>query len=1489
MAFTFLPRRRCSVALFLPFGWLILFLLPLRAGAAIDTLYVSVSGSDMQGNGTAQKPWRSVTFALQTVQASAAFPKALKLSSGTFSAAATNETFPLHLKNYVAIIGSGAFATIIDAGQTARVFTGNNVQQVSVMDLCLQNGKAPGVAQASGQGAGLWVKGFTDLQLIRCRVRNNQAEDLGGGLFVSRGSGFTLQDCWLENNTAFNGGALYHDSSTATIIAGVTMQYNKAMNIGGGMFIASTAPIIQKCRIRWNTAEQSQQTGAGGIVLQNVTGAVIGGAFDLGNDIHENVGAQDGSQLLLFGRQSTADARYNFWGALPSRRVASPTDQINSSNARNVSITATFGARDFYVAPGGSDEDSGTPQKPWRTIRYALSQIFATELDTLRLHLRSGVYSHAATGENFPIQLKTRINLLGAGREATSIDGADWHESELINSANIAAVRMAGLTLRNANKGALLLRACERVQLDSLQFENNKGSHGAGLRLINCENMSLTASIFRGNQSTGAGGALALYGDDNEISRNMFIDNLAQSGGAVACDSNSTTVFTQNDFTGNRAEIGGAMYIAQSRIELSSNRMRNNHATLGGGAIALDGASLPLIGANRNRGNDIYDNTTEGQSSQLYRVTPGLTVDARYNYWGEIPHAGTAHPFTEFSLVDYRNIAIRLPRGARTLFVAPHGNDEATGASPAEPLRTIAGALKLFFGTPQLPMQLQLLPGRYAKDATAEIFPLPLKSHVTISGSKREDTVIAGDGSRRIFEGRKLQNVTLRHLTLQNGKSGQRGGAVLLDSVEVSLIDSCMFQDNAAVQGGGLALRNNAGAVIQYTRFDRNQAQLRGGAINVEGDSVIIQHCEFFGNHAAGSGGALHGNRPKLAQVLSNRMRGNQAEQGGAVALSGGMTHIYRNTIIDNAATQTGGAIYVNAEANAIIGGTLVNGNDLYGNTAAVTATSLAGPLRNNPIDARYNFFGARPDDAVVSESGSFDTANFRRTSIVLPFDQRMLYLSPAGSDSNAAPSAQNPLRTLRQALRLFVSLPGDWFTLSLATGVYSKETSGEIFPLQLPSRIELAGSHADSVLLEGSEVGRILEIVAAESIAVRNVTLTMGNNSRLAKAAAGENGSALRIQNAQNIRVTGVHFHNNVTTGFGAGLSGVGVSGLLITQSRFTQNQGTGAGIYLLNSSADILASTFTGNSATVPGSAMYLDNTPALISGNRITQNHVASASFGGAIYSTGAALPQIGGEPGRSNDIFGNTGGAIGRQLSRAPGATKINARFNYFGTTSPTETDISPLEGYDIAPTRNLPLEGNNPPVWIAVTPAANQTLVAAKRDTVRFAVAAIDADNDALSYTWFADNFPVSFAQAYAFVAFFYATGEHNIRVEVSDGVNTIAAEWKINLTLTSVAEPQANVPAQFKLEQSFPHPMRWGVGVSRFTFHVARQSMIELVLYDVMGRRVRRLLHAERPAGIHEISWNGRDDSGRMLPAGVYLMRMTAGSYTATQKLIVVR
>ncbi|MDZ7306073.1 MAG: DUF1565 domain-containing protein [candidate division KSB1 bacterium] len=1453
-----------------------------RAFAAVDTVYVSVAGSDAQGDGSAAKPYRSLTVALQKTAGNAANPKVIKLSGGTFSAVTTGEVFPLVLKSWVTILGAGRSATFLDAGQALHVFSGRQIQQAALAGLCLQNGRATGTA-AAGQGGGVWLKDFTGFTLRDCLIRDNHAANAGGGLFISKGSGLTVQNCLLENNRALNGGAMYHDSSTATLIPSSTLQHNRAGNLGGALYIAATAPTIQKCRIRWNVAEPGQQQGGGGIVLSNAMGAVIGGAFELGNDIHENTGGVQGSQLFLLDKQSTADARFNFWGVLPDKKVAAPTSQINLGNARNVAINVAFGTRTFFVAPTGSDENNGSAGQPWRTINYALSQFFATELDTMRLYLRPGIYSTAGTGENFPIRLKSRTSLLGAGRESTIIEGGNWPQSELFSAVNIAGARLTAVTLRQAGRGALVARGCERLLLDSLLVENNQGSRGAGVTIIGGSGNRVANCLFRGNHSTGNGGALALLGEDTEVVQNVFLNNSAARGGAVAADSGSTAVFEQNDFTGNRADRGGALYFAQARPQVSGNRIRQNHATAGGGALALEGASQPVIGGSRSRGNDIYDNTTAGQGTQLWRTSPGLTVDARYNFWGEVPGATTAVPANEFSLQEYRTLAIRVPRGTRTLYVSPAGNDEANGATPAAALRTLTEAMKLFFGTAEAPMTLQLLPGEYAPASNSETFPIALESHLTLTGAGREQTVITGDGIHRLFEGRQLRQVVLRHMTLRHGKSGQRGGGVWLDSVATVLIDSCHFQGNEAMQGGGLALRGCNPATIQFTQFAGNQAQLRGGGLHVEGDSIALRNCELTGNQAILEGGAVHFSKVKLASVYANTMTGNQAERGGAVMLASGRAQFFRNTIIDNRATLSGGALFIAAEANAVIGGTPENGNDLYGNQAAGNGRALAGPSRSTPNEARFNFFGARPDEAQVSSLASFNVSEFRRTSILLPNAERTLYLSPRGNDDNTAPSAKNPLRTLGRALRLFVALPGDRFTLSLANGTYSRQTTGEILPVRLPGRVVLAGSHADSVIIHGGAASRLLEVVEADSVEIRQLTLAAGATEGL------QNGAGLRLQNCRAIRVIGVHFRDHTTPAFGAGLAGEAVTSLYLSQCRFTHNRGTGAALYLQNCDGEILGCTFSDNLSPGAGAALYLQNAAVRLGGCRITRNHSQGAFQGGAIFCTGTSLPVIGGEAGFGNDIFDNTGSGNGSQLQRTGNTPKIIASHNYLGSTAPTEREVFPLEGFVLEPRRTVPLAGNNPPVWVNVSPSPATPLTASRRDTLHFSASALDPDNDPLSYSWFADNFPISFAQNFAWVAFFYSAGRHTVRLEVSDGVNSIAVEWQIDLVLTTVAETQDPPPVQFQLARVFPNPMRAAASSRRIMFHTAHRSVVELVIYDVMGRRVRHLLQAEQPAGRHQVFWDGRDDSGRLLSAGVYLLHMRAGSFRATQKLVIVR
>jgi hypothetical protein len=60
-------------------------------------------------------------------------------------------------------------------------------------------------------------------------------------------------------------------------------------------------------------------------------------------------------------------------------------------------------------------------------------------------------------------------------------------------------------------------------------------------------------------------------------------------------------------------------------------------------------------------------------------------------------------------------------------------------------------------------------------------------------------------------------------------------------------------------------------------------------------------------------------------------------------------------------------------------------------------------------------------------------------------------------------------------------------------------------------------------------------------------------------------------------------------------------------------------------------------------------------------------------------------------------------------------------------------------------------------------------------------------------------------------------------------------------------------------------------------------------VYDLAGRLMRTIVQGEFPAGYNLVKWDGRDDAGRRIPSGVYLLRSVSGTYTETKKMLVVR
>jgi hypothetical protein len=62
-----------------------------------------------------------------------------------------------------------------------------------------------------------------------------------------------------------------------------------------------------------------------------------------------------------------------------------------------------------------------------------------------------------------------------------------------------------------------------------------------------------------------------------------------------------------------------------------------------------------------------------------------------------------------------------------------------------------------------------------------------------------------------------------------------------------------------------------------------------------------------------------------------------------------------------------------------------------------------------------------------------------------------------------------------------------------------------------------------------------------------------------------------------------------------------------------------------------------------------------------------------------------------------------------------------------------------------------------------------------------------------------------------------------------------------------------------------------------------------LVVFDSGGRRIRNLSIGPKPAGMHWVAWDGRDDAGRGLTDGVYFLRLQAGGVSRTERMIRLR
>jgi hypothetical protein len=131
-----------------------------------------------------------------------------------------------------------------------------------------------------------------------------------------------------------------------------------------------------------------------------------------------------------------------------------------------------------------------------------------------------------------------------------------------------------------------------------------------------------------------------------------------------------------------------------------------------------------------------------------------------------------------------------------------------------------------------------------------------------------------------------------------------------------------------------------------------------------------------------------------------------------------------------------------------------------------------------------------------------------------------------------------------------------------------------------------------------------------------------------------------------------------------------------------------------------------------------------------------------------------------------------------------------------------------------------------------------------------------------------------------------AVGQYQALLVITDR-NCLPVSVPITLTVTPaapVAEPE--LPAVVTLLGAVPNPFNPQTTI-RFALPAAQEARLEI--YGIDGHLVRRLLDGPVAAGLHEVTWDGRDGTGRAVASGVYLHRLTCDGQAWTGKMVLAR
>jgi PKD repeat protein len=418
----------------------------------------------------------------------------------------------------------------------------------------------------------------TDMLRIGAGIWDTREKLHGGGLYVHSGT-HEIANCALYGN---NGDATrYHNEATPPSFA-YTMEYQ-----GCGLYVANGTVSVRNSTILGNKSEGVRRAN-GTVSLTdcivwdngaNVTGTVTvaycnvqtGEFAGSNNNISEDPRFVRG--LYLHPDSSSRNKGSDDASVFGLDTFTTQTNGVADGGTVDLGYHYANGLlpayADLYVAEGGNDTNGGaTPGDALRTVTRAL----ALARDGTHIHVGTGLYNPAA-GETFPLVMaRPGLHLVGAGRDATSLDANKTDQVVTIKAIPVDG-RLADLTVSGGYFGAVgytrhTFGAGIGIWLSQIRLD--------GLRVTGNELKRMSVNKLWG---TGYGGGIGGCFAKVTLEDSLVVTNTANSNS-----------WTGGDFGGGIGVLGGEWTVRRSVVAF--NKVAGAYRAINyGGGLFVDGGS----------------------------------------------------------------------------------------------------------------------------------------------------------------------------------------------------------------------------------------------------------------------------------------------------------------------------------------------------------------------------------------------------------------------------------------------------------------------------------------------------------------------------------------------------------------------------------------------------------------------------------------------------------------------------------------------------------------------------------------------------------------------------------------------------------------------------------------------------------------------------------------------------------------------------------